>query len=177
MNDLVLDLSQFLVERSTLVTHVLPITTGGASNSGVGNNHNKKASSSGALPRHVLGHLLGIMVDYIRKVRHGVGDSKELASGENGGASDQVEVQWSSGDWARLHIAVVHAVIILLTYGAPSAGKKESSAPPPPPLPSGSSPVVHMDEEGEEEKDAAFHELLEIWFPVDGKLPKAYLVG
>ena len=121
MNDLVLDLSQFLVERSTLVTHVLPVP---GSASGAVN----RSTSSGALPRHVLGHLLTIMLDYIRKVRHGSGDSKELASGENGGASDQVEVQWSSGDWARLHITVVHAIIILLTYGAPSAGKKKASS-------------------------------------------------
>ena len=54
------------------------------------------------------------MVDYIQKVRHSSNDSKELR--ENS-AGDQVEVQWSSGDWARLHITVVHAAIILLTYG------------------------------------------------------------
>jgi len=163
MNDLVLDLSQFLVERSTLVTHVLPTTTAGSS---VGRR------ASGALPRHVLGHLLAIMVDYIRKVRHGAGDSKELASGENGGAGDQVEVQWSSGDWARLHITVVHAAIILLTYGAPSAGRQKASEP------SSASPNdVAEPAEDEEDNDEAFHELLEIWFPVDGKLPKAYLVG
>ena len=57
--------------------------------------------------------------------------------------------------------------------GAPSAGKKVLS--------SSTSPDVDMEEEeeeeDEEENDAPFHELLKIWFPNDGKLPKAYLVG
>ena len=163
MNDLILDLSQFLVERSTLVTHVLP-TSSSSSNAGSGGG----AGGAHDLSRHVLGHLLTIMVDYIRKARRS-GDPKDEGEWTN----DQVEVKWASGDWARLNITVVHAIIILLTYGPPNgAGGREGAA-------AAAAAALLQDglTEGEEEDDAAFNELLEIWFPIDGKLPKAYLVG
>ena len=89
MNDLVLDLSQFLVERSTLVTHVLPSTTGSGSAKKRGGSGNEETSAS-RLSRHVLGHLLAIMVDYIRKVRRGQGEARDGNGGDNEYTNDQV---------------------------------------------------------------------------------------
>lgn len=60
---------------------------------------------------------------------------------------DQVLVQWSTGEAASLHILVVHAMIILLTYGPP-----------------------------EQAEPSCFGRLLEAWFPSSGELPQAFLV-
>ena len=62
---------------------------------------------------------------------------------------DQVLVQWQSGEAATLHILVVHAMIILLTYGAP---------------------------EFDEPQPSCFYNLLEVWFPPNGEIPQAFLV-
>ena len=110
------------------------------------------------------------MVDYLRKARRANGEARDTRpGGENEWTNDQVEVQWSSGEWARLHITVVHAAIILLTYGSPS-GRDGGGGP-------AASEAMDVDGVDEAEDDAAFHELLEIWFPVDRKMPKAYLIG
>ena len=57
-------------------------------------------------------------------------------------------IQWQSGEAASLHILVVHAMVILLTYGAPQL----------------------------EQQSTCFGQLLEIWFPASGIQPQAYLV-
>ena len=94
-------------------------------------------------------------------------------------AFPQVEVQWSTGDWARLHITVVHAAIILLTYGSPAEDgfedvKAEDDASAA--AVDGAMEVDHLHQQHAED-DSAFNELLEIWFPVDRKMPKAFLIG
>ncbi len=57
-------------------------------------------------------------------------------------------IQWQSGEAASLQIMVVHAIVSLLTYGAPQL----------------------------EQQSTCFGRLLEIWFPASGVQPQAYLV-
>lgn len=123
--DLTLDLAQLIVERSSLVSALLPSTS------------NRTAGSS-----RTLESLLLLFWAYLRKARE---PNKEAYTwSEN---QDQVLIQWPSGEAASLHIVVVHAMIILLTYGPPEG------------LPS-----------------ASFQRLLEVWFPPSGEPPQAYLV-
>lgn len=56
-------------------------------------------------------------------------------------------VQWQTGESASLHVYVIHAMVILLTYGEPKMDKQSS-----------------------------FHQLLDIWFPSAGESPQAFLV-
>ena len=62
-------------------------------------------------------------------------------------SQDLINVLWHTGESATLHILVVHAQIILLTYGSlePSASSQ-------------------------------FNNLLSMWFPAGQELPRAYLV-
>lgn len=57
-------------------------------------------------------------------------------------------MQWPAGEAASLHILVVHATVILLTYGPPQL----------------------------DQQSTCFTRLLEIWFPANGVQPQAYLV-
>ena len=59
-------------------------------------------------------------------------------------------VQWQSREAATLHILVIHAMVVLLTYGPP---KFEHDS-----------------------KNDYFSQLLEIWFPSNGEHPQAFLV-
>ena len=59
-------------------------------------------------------------------------------------------VQWQSGEAASLHILVIQAMVILLTYGPPSLNK--------------------------ESQCITFNLLLDVWFPINGEHPLAYYV-
>ena len=61
-------------------------------------------------------------------------------------SQDLINVLWKTGESATLHILVVHAQIILLTYGDSSSSS------------------------------ASFTNLLHMWFPPGQELPRAYLV-
>ena len=77
---------------------------------------------------------------------------------------DQVLVQWSSGEAATLHILVVHAIVILLTYGRPNNITTTSD-------------VDHKSSSGSSSSGGScFDQLLEVWFPCDGPMPQAFLV-
>lgn len=56
-------------------------------------------------------------------------------------------VQWQTGESASLHVYIIHAVVILLTYGEPKV-----------------------------DLESCFNQLLDIWFPSTGEPPQAFLV-
>ncbi|XP_014664125.1 PREDICTED: integrator complex subunit 1-like [Priapulus caudatus] len=124
MAALALDLAQLIVERPTVMNYIMP---------------SESCQFDGA--SRTLAAMLEIFTAYIKQAMM---PSKEEYSWSE--SQDQILVQWSSGEAATLHILVVQAMIISLTYG---------------PLKS---------------SDARHHELLDIWFTAGGDTPSAYLV-
>ncbi|XP_045031439.1 integrator complex subunit 1 [Daphnia magna] len=124
--DLSLDLAQVIVERSSLIAALLPSPS----------NKTQQATKT-------LECLLQLFWHYLLKAREP--NKGAYTWSEN---QDQVLIQWQTGEAASLHILVVHAMIILLTYGAPQL----------------------------EQHSTCFERLLEIWFPASGVQPQAYLV-
>ncbi|XP_046407555.1 integrator complex subunit 1 [Ischnura elegans] len=125
MSDVVVDMAQLIVERSTIIGAILPPvgeeshfsqTPGGEADPG------SEAPGSAAL------HALSVIFhSYLEKVRR----DAALRRGNGGGTGtngseacypwsesmDQILVTWSTGEECTLHILVVQAIIILLTYG------------------------------------------------------------
>ncbi|XP_035215176.1 integrator complex subunit 1-like [Stegodyphus dumicola] len=123
--DLALDMAQMIVERPTIVNTILPLE-------GNCNGHGSDFLSS----------VSEIFFKYLSAAKI---PSKEVYSWSE--SQDQILIQWASGESATMHILVVHAMIIVLTYGPPVCGRR-----------------------------SYFDALLEIWFPTDGEQPKAFLV-
>ncbi|KAJ8318167.1 hypothetical protein KUTeg_003258 [Tegillarca granosa] len=59
--------------------------------------------------------LIDLYYNYLKKAKE---PDKEAYSWSN--TQDQIILQWAGGDSATMHVLVVHAMIILLTYGAPN---------------------------------------------------------
>ncbi|CAG0882989.1 unnamed protein product [Darwinula stevensoni] len=127
LNDLVLDLSQLIVERSTIIGALLPLEDGGRSD---------------AESQSTLHSLLMIFNQYTIKAR---GPLKETYPWSD--SQDQILIQWSNGNAATMHILVVHAIVILLSYGPPA-----------------------------EFDSSLFTQLCNVWFPANLELPEAFLV-
>ncbi|KAG8191071.1 hypothetical protein JTE90_008385 [Oedothorax gibbosus] len=123
--DLALDMAQMIVERPTIVNTILP-----SEETSCEHNNDFLASVS------------EIFFKYLSAAKI---PSKEVYSWSE--SQDQILIQWSSGESATMHILVVHAMIIVLTYGPPLYGVR-----------------------------SYFDALLEIWFPVNADQPKAFLV-
>ena len=87
--ELILDLASLVVERSSITNYILP-------------GENMQA----------LKDLISIFYTYLQKVREPLAES--IPWSEN---QDQVNVSWSNGEHCILQILIVHASIILLTYG------------------------------------------------------------
>ncbi|XP_019614901.1 PREDICTED: integrator complex subunit 1-like [Branchiostoma belcheri] len=111
-----------IVERPTIISHLMPRGVGGRDEADI-----------------AFCALLAIYIQYFKMVLQPQGEPAWSES------QDQIFLRWSTGEGATMHILVVHAMIILLTYGEPR-GENEYSW------------------------------LLEVWFPIQGQPPAAYLV-
>ena len=120
--DLALDLATVIVERSGLLPAILP----GASHI---------ASIPQPAQEETYEALLRVFYEYMLLVRQ----QNNLGWSES---QDLINVLWHTGENATLHILVVHAQIILLTYGAPGTISDQ------------------------------FNDLLKMWFPPGQELPR-----
>ncbi|KAL3877747.1 hypothetical protein ACJMK2_035409 [Sinanodonta woodiana] len=125
LDDLALDIAQLIVERTTVINYILP---------------QEGSTSKSAMANQTLEALISLFISYLRKGRE---PNKEIYPWFN--TQDQIILQWECGESATMHILVVHAMIILLTYG-PS-----------------------------EDFSKNYQELLDTWFPESGSPPSAYL--
>ncbi|XP_064630438.1 integrator complex subunit 1-like isoform X2 [Lineus longissimus] len=98
--DIALDLSQLIVERSSVMAQVMP-------------QDDVQNSPRADL---VLASLINFFIKYLRWAKE---PEKEAYSWSD--SQDQILLKWTTGESATLHILVVHAMIILLTYGSPKA--------------------------------------------------------
>lgn len=128
MNELVVDMAQLIVERSTIMAAILPPATSAAATA--------DANVS-------LDSLISIFSTYLVKAREPRREAYTWSESQ-----DQIIVSWPAGEDCTLHILVVHAMVILLTYGPLSVAS-------------------HAD----------YEYLLDAWFPLDkDTAPKAFLV-
>ncbi|OWF40859.1 integrator complex subunit 1-like [Mizuhopecten yessoensis] len=125
LDDLALDMAQLIVERTTVINHILPLEN----------------QPSNELSHVTLKALIDLYTNYLRKAKE---PDKEAYSWSN--TQDQILLQWKGGDSATMHVLVVHAMIILLTYGPPKGGETE------------------------------YQDLLDTWFPAEGQPPSAFLL-
>ncbi|KAL4148797.1 hypothetical protein QTP88_002952 [Uroleucon formosanum] len=126
LTDMVLDMAQLIVERSTVMAAVLPIST-----------------DTVTVFNIALNSLVNIFYTFLSRAREPCRQNHPWSENQ-----DQILVTWPGGQECTLHILVVHAMIILLTYGPQ---------------------CIH--------DSLKFDNLLEAWFPIDRKqMPKAYLV-
>lgn len=87
--ELILDLSSLIVERSSITSYILP-------------GDNMKTLKS----------LISIFCIYLQRAREPSSDTFQWAESQ-----EQVIVTWANGEQCTLQILIVHASIILLTYG------------------------------------------------------------
>lgn len=87
--ELILDLASLIVERSSITTYILP-----------GEN------------MQTLKDLISVFFVYLQKARQPTDDAFHWSENQ-----DQVVVSWENGEQCTLQILIVHASIILLTYG------------------------------------------------------------
>ncbi|KAK3607441.1 hypothetical protein CHS0354_035142 [Potamilus streckersoni] len=125
LDDLALDIAQLIVERTTVINCILP---------------QEGSTSKSARTNQTMEALISLFISYLRKGRE---PNKEIYPWFN--TQDQIILQWQCGESATMHILVVHAMIILLTYGSPEDFSKN------------------------------YQELLDTWFLESGSPPSAYL--
>ena len=127
MGDLALDMATVIVERSSLMPALLP-----------GTSH--PAATGAPVQAATYSALLSIFYHYMQLVRQ---QDARVAWSES---QDLINVVWGGGECATLHILVVHAQLILLTYGSATSDME------------------------------LFNKMLLMWFPPGQELPRAYLV-
>ncbi|KAK7113352.1 integrator complex subunit 1-like isoform X2 [Littorina saxatilis] len=127
LDDLALDISQLIVERNSVMNHILPDLT----------------TERGSDYDTSLEAFLRLFYCYLSKARR---QEKGEYSWSN--TQDQIILQWKSGESATMHILVVHAMVIILSYGLPKDGEAQDM----------------------------YRNMLEIWFPCDDSMPKAFLL-
>lgn len=98
LDDVVLDMAQLIVERNTIINHILP----------------EVGREDCSETHQTLKSLISLYNSYLKKAKE---PQKEGYSWSN--TQDQILLQWKEGDSGTMHILVVHAMIILLTYGPP----------------------------------------------------------
>jgi len=94
LTDLANEISQLVVERSTIIAAILP-----------------QPESDNHQARQTLHAFMAIFCNYLEKARSPRGEGYQWSESQ-----DQILVQWSNGEECTMHILVVHAMIILLTY-------------------------------------------------------------
>ncbi|XP_012280876.1 integrator complex subunit 1 [Orussus abietinus] len=92
--DLANEISQLVVERSTIIAAILP-----------------QSDNETQQSKQTLHAFMAIFCNYLEKARAPRGEGYTWSESQ-----DQILVQWSSGEECTMHILVVHAMIILLTY-------------------------------------------------------------
>ncbi|CAH1794337.1 unnamed protein product [Owenia fusiformis] len=97
LDTLVMDIGQLIVERSTVMNQVLPVEY----------EFNERAQL-------VQCAVINMFFSYLNKARQTKKDTYTWCN-----TQDQVLLQWPGGESANMSILVVHAIIILLTYGRP----------------------------------------------------------
>lgn len=117
-----------IVERTTIINYILPLDS---------------QSSSKDIRDRTLEAFLQLYVTYVKKARE-----PNTAGYSWSNTQDQIILQWEGGESATMHILVVHAMIILLSFGP-----------------------AHNEALYKEYK-----ELKETWFPEKGKPPSAFLL-
>lgn len=94
LTDLANEISQLVVERSTITAAILP-----------------EPDNDCPQARQTLNAFKRIFCNYLEKARAPRGEGYTWSESQ-----DQILVQWSTGEECTMHILVVHAMIILLTY-------------------------------------------------------------
>lgn len=94
LTDLANEISQLVVERSTIIAAILP-----------------QPESDNQQAKQTLHAFMAIFCNYLEKARSPRGEGYQWSESQ-----DQILVQWSNGEECTMHILVVHAMIILLTY-------------------------------------------------------------
>ncbi|XP_050391471.2 integrator complex subunit 1 [Patella vulgata] len=125
LDNLALDTAQLIVERTSIINHILPA----------------EGTKRTPMEEQTLTALVNLYMTYLIKATE---QDKEAYNWSN--TQDQIILQWESGRSATMHILAVHAMIILLTYGAPDA------------------------------ENNRYDEFLSMWFPEKGSLPTAFLL-
>ncbi|XP_015601368.1 integrator complex subunit 1 isoform X2 [Cephus cinctus] len=92
--DLSNEISQLVVERSTIIAAILP-----------------QPDNESQLAKQTLHAFMVIFCNYLQKVRAPRGEGFTWSESQ-----DQILLQWSTGEECTMHILAVHAMIILLTY-------------------------------------------------------------
>lgn len=96
LDELALDIAQLIVERTTIINYILPQDTG----------------TSAPFSFDTLEAFIQLFVNYLRKAKE-----PNTASYSWSNTQDQIILQWENRESATMHILVVHAMIILLSYG------------------------------------------------------------
>ncbi|XP_034943269.1 integrator complex subunit 1 isoform X2 [Chelonus insularis] len=94
LTDLANEISQLVVERGTITAAILP-----------------EPDNDSPQAKHTLQAFKSIFCNYLKKARLPRGEGYTWSESQ-----DQILVQWSNGEECTMHILVVHAMIILLTY-------------------------------------------------------------
>ncbi|XP_061384409.1 integrator complex subunit 1 [Danaus plexippus] len=108
LGDLVLDLSQVLMERTTVMGYVLPAV-----------DSKEPPREPRALAQHRALHALAsVFYTHLRQVLSSPEPEPEEVSSEAAGWSgERVTLQWANGRRATIHVVVAHAHLKLLCYG------------------------------------------------------------
>ncbi|KAG1699624.1 Integrator complex subunit 1 [Nymphon striatum] len=102
LSDLSLDVANVLVNRTTLINTLMPLT-----------------SNNPAIDYSVQNAFIRIFISYLPRA---LKIDKEAFSWSI--SQDQILVQWSNGYTATMHIFVAHAMVVLLSYGPPADNPK-----------------------------------------------------
>ncbi|XP_017798364.1 PREDICTED: integrator complex subunit 1 [Habropoda laboriosa] len=94
LTDLANEISQLVVERSTIIAAILP-----------------QSEIDNSQAKQTLHAFMVIFCNYLEKARSPRAEEYTWSESQ-----DQILVQWSTGEECTMHILVVHAMIILLTY-------------------------------------------------------------
>ena len=144
LSDLCLEISSIIVERSTLLPAILPGTL---------------CKTPPKVASDTYGALLRLFLHFMTRMRQqGQAPAAAMAEWMDQETQELIMVQWQLNDvTAIVHFFIVHAQIILLTYGVPDVRNQTGSESP--------EAVVEL-----------FNQLLQIWSPYNGKMPRAFMI-
>ena len=145
LSDLCLEISSIIVERSTLLPAILPGPT--------------LCKTPPKVANETYAALLRLFLHFMNRVRQqGQAPAAAMAEWMDNETQELIMVHWQLNDvTAIIHFFIVHAQIILLTYGVP----------------------VRNNEHGSSDLEATadlFNQLLHIWSPYNGKMPRAFMI-
>ncbi|XP_064607195.1 integrator complex subunit 1-like [Liolophura sinensis] len=98
LSELAVDLGQLIVERCAVINHLFPMEE---------ERRTRQADIT-------LRSLIHLYTSYLRKAKE-----PDRASYTWSDTQDQILLQWENGETATMHVLVVHAMVILLSYGPP----------------------------------------------------------